>query len=223
MARLRGRIDLELVTNPTRAKKLISKPTTQHWDTVTDNLVAIKKQKPNIFIDRPIYLGFYILDLSKIVMYQFQYETILPKYGVLAKIAYTDTESFIYHIQTSDIYKDMVENLHVRYVRLLDRPPLYSKKNGKLLGRMKDEYSGKASYEFLGRRSQMFSILLPHNKDKFTAKGVSCKYILKHLQHADYLRMLQNKDNYCDIYHTPIDKTTIENPVCDKTLFVSGG
>ena len=63
---LRGRIDLELVTNPTRAKKLIAKPTTQHWDIITGNLVAIKKQKPNVFIDRPIYLGFCILDLSKL-------------------------------------------------------------------------------------------------------------------------------------------------------------
>ena len=106
-----GRIDLELVTNPTRAKKLIAKSTTQHWDIITGNLVVIKKQKPKIVVDRPIYLGFCILDLSKIVMYQFHYETILPKYGSLAKLAYTDTDSFIYHIQTPDLYKDMAENL----------------------------------------------------------------------------------------------------------------
>ena len=55
---IRGRIDLEMVTNPTRTKKLITKPTTQHWDIITDNLVAIKKQTPTIFIDMPIYLGF---------------------------------------------------------------------------------------------------------------------------------------------------------------------
>ena len=54
---LRRRIDLELVTNPTRAKKLIAKPTTQHWDIITDNMVAIKKQKPKIFVNKPIYLG----------------------------------------------------------------------------------------------------------------------------------------------------------------------
>ena len=96
---LRGRIDLELVTNPTRAKKLIAKPKTQHLDIITDNLVAIKKQKSKIFVDRPIYLGFCILDLSKIVMYQFHYKTILSKYGSLAKLAYTDTDSFIYNIE----------------------------------------------------------------------------------------------------------------------------
>ena len=68
---LLGRIDLELVTNPIRGEKLIAKPTTQHWNIITDNLVAIRKQKPKICVDRPIYLGFCILDLSKIVMYQY--------------------------------------------------------------------------------------------------------------------------------------------------------
>ena len=125
-----GIIDLELLTNPTRTKKLIAKPTTQHWEIITDNLVAIKKQKPNIFVDRPIYLGVCILDLSKIVMYQFHYETTLPKYGSLAKLAYTDTESFVYHIQTPDLYEDMAGNLDAYDTS--DYPidnHLYSKKN----------------------------------------------------------------------------------------------
>ena len=179
---LRGRIDLELVTNPTRAKKLIAKPTTQHWDIITDNLVAIKKQKPKIFVNRPICLGFCILDLSKIVMYQFHYETILPKYGSLAKLAYTDTDWFIYHIQTPDLYKDMAENLDAYDTS--DYPtdhPVYSKKNAKLLGKMKEECASQAPHEFVGLRSNMYSIRLPNNKAKFTAKRVSCKYILKHL------------------------------------------
>ena len=65
---LRERIDFGLSTNPTRAKKLTAKSPTQYWDMITDNLFEIKKQKPKIFVDRPIYLGFCILDLSKIVM-----------------------------------------------------------------------------------------------------------------------------------------------------------
>ena len=82
MKSLRKRIDLELVTNPTRAKKLIPRPTTLH----TENLVSIKKQKPKIIVDRPIYLGFCILELSKITMYKFHYEKILSKYGSRAKL-----------------------------------------------------------------------------------------------------------------------------------------
>ena len=108
---LRKRMDLELVTNRTRAKKRIAKPTTRHWYIISDNLLSVRKQKPKIIIDRPIYLGFCILDLSKITMYIFYYEEILQKYGSRAKLSYTDTDLFIYHIQTYDLYKDMVNNL----------------------------------------------------------------------------------------------------------------
>ena len=67
---LRKRMDLELVTKPTRANKLIAKPTTLHWDIISDNVVSVRKQKPKIIV-RPIYLGFYILELSKITIYKF--------------------------------------------------------------------------------------------------------------------------------------------------------
>ena len=80
-------MDLELVTNPTRAKKLIARPTTLHLDIITKNLVSIRKQKPKINVDRPIYLGFCNLELSKITMYKFHYEEILSKYGSRAKLA----------------------------------------------------------------------------------------------------------------------------------------
>ena len=103
MESLRQRMDLELVTNPTRAKKLIAKPTTLHCDIISENLVSVRKQKPKIIVDRPIYLGFCILELSKINMYIFHYEEIMSKYGSRAKLAYTDTDSFIYHLQTPDL------------------------------------------------------------------------------------------------------------------------
>ena len=73
MTSLRKRIDLELVTNPTRAKKLIARPSTLHWDIITENLVSIRKQKQKIIDDRPIYVGFCILELSKITMCKFHY------------------------------------------------------------------------------------------------------------------------------------------------------
>ena len=104
-------MNIELVTNPTSAKKPIARPTIFHWDNITENLVSIRKQKPKIIVDQPIYLGFCILELSKITSYKFHYEEILRKYGSRAKLAYTDTDSLIYHIQTPDLYKDMAVNM----------------------------------------------------------------------------------------------------------------
>ena len=111
MESLRKRMNFELVTNPTRAKKLIAKPTTLHWDIISENVVSVRKPKPKIIVDRPIYLGFCILELSKITTYKFHYKEIMNKYGSRAKLAYADTDSFIYHIQTPDLYNDMADNM----------------------------------------------------------------------------------------------------------------
>ena len=114
---LRNKINLKLVTNPIRAKKLIARPTFQ----------------------RPIYLGFSILNLSKITMYRFLYQQIVARYGSKAKLAYTDTDNFIYLIETKDIYDDMASNIDALHTS--DYPkthPLHSKENAKTLGKFKD-------------------------------------------------------------------------------------
>ena len=200
---VRKGMDLELVTNQTRAKKLIAKPTTLHWDIISDNLVSVREQKPKIIVDRPIYLGFCILKLSKITMCRFHYEEILHKYGSRAKLAYTDADSFIYDIQTHDIYKDMAGNLEA--YETSDYPvdhPLHSKRNAKVLGKMKDKCSSLALQEFVVPRAKMYSILFPYGKPKCTAKGVSRRYILKHLHHKDYLRTLKGTESTIATFST---------------------
>ena len=75
-------------------------------------------------------------------MYTFHYQEIMSKYESRAKLAYTDTYSFIYHIQTRDLYKDMADKLDAYDTS--DYPvdhPIHSKTNAKVLGKMKDEYS----------------------------------------------------------------------------------
>ena len=63
---------------------------------------------------KPVYLGLSILELSKIVMYEFWYDFVKPKYGEKAKLQYMDTESFILYIKTDDIYKDIAEDAETR-------------------------------------------------------------------------------------------------------------
>ena len=143
-----------------------------------------------------MYLGFCILELSKITMYKFNYEEILHKYGSRAKLAYTDTDSFIYHIQTHYVYNGMADNLDEYDTS--DYPvdhPFTLKTNAKVLGKMKDECSSLAPQELVGLRAKMYNILLPTGKLKFTAKCVSRRYILKHLHHKDYLRTLKGTES----------------------------
>ena len=127
----------------------------------------------------------------------------MSKYGSRAKLAYTDTDSFVYHIQTPDLYKDMTDNLDA--FDTSDYPvdhPVHSKTNAKVLGKMKDECSSLAPQEFVGLRAKMYSILLRNGKPKFTAKGVSHRYILKHLHHKDYLRTLKETESTIATFST---------------------
>ena len=84
-------------------------------------------KKTKVKMNRRIYLGFSILDLSKIVMCDFWYDYIKPKYGKKAQLCYMDTDSFIFYIKTEDFYKDIADDvksidhyLKKRIKRLLD-------------------------------------------------------------------------------------------------------
>ena len=65
-------------------------------------------------MNKAVYLGLSILDLSKILMYEFWYDYVKPKYGEKAKLCYMDTDSFIVYIKTDDIYKDIGEDVETR-------------------------------------------------------------------------------------------------------------
>ena len=62
-------------------------------------------------MNKPVYLGLSKLDLSKTVMYEFQYDYVKPKYSEKVKICYVDTDSFIVHVKTEDVYKDIAEDV----------------------------------------------------------------------------------------------------------------
>ena len=62
-------------------------------------------------MNKPIYLGMSILDISKTLMFEFWYDYIKPKYHNNAKLCWMDTESFIIHIKTEDFYKDIADNV----------------------------------------------------------------------------------------------------------------
>ena len=65
-------------------------------------------------MNEPVYLGLSIQDLSKIVMFEFWYDYVKPKYDKNEKFCYMDTNSFIVHVKTEYIYKDIAENFETR-------------------------------------------------------------------------------------------------------------
>ena len=60
-------------------------------------------------MNKPVHLGLSILELSKILMYEFWYNYVKPKYGEKGKLCYMDTDTFIVYIKTDYIYKDIAD------------------------------------------------------------------------------------------------------------------
>ena len=115
-----------------------------------------------------------VLDISKLLMFQFRYDYILPNYNNRDTLLMTDTDSLIYHIATDDVYKDIASDLNL--FDTSDYPTnhlCYSTSNKKISGKMKDEYNGTLIKKFVGLRPKMYSILDGNNKEKKIAKSIS--------------------------------------------------
>ena len=133
-----------------------------------------------------------ILDLSKVLMYDFHYNYIKNKYGSRAKLLFTDTDSLCYVITTDDVYEDLYHD------RELFDNSNYSKsskfffdENKKVIGKFKDEAAGQPIIEFVGLKSKMYSYKTEEKNCK-TAKGVKKNVIRRDLDHSHYLETLQN-------------------------------
>ena len=111
-------------------------------------------------MNKPIYLGFSILDISKILMYEFWYDYMKPKCCNDVKLCYMDTDCFVMNIQTEDFYKDIANDVEKRFDTSsyeVDRP-LPAGKNKKVIGLMKDELGGKIITEFVTLRPKLIRI-----------------------------------------------------------------
>ena len=78
-------------------------------------MLAIEIRKTKIAINKPVYLSLSIFDLSKTVKHEFWYDCVKPKYGEKAKLCYMDTDSFIVHVETGDIYKDIAKDVKTTF------------------------------------------------------------------------------------------------------------
>ena len=129
--------------------------------------------KTKVKMNKSIYLGLSMLDISKILMYEFCYDHMKPKYNDKVKLCYMDTDSFIMSINTNDFYKDIATDVERRFDTSnyeLNRP-LPTGKNKKVIELMKDELGGKIITEFVTLRPKTYSYLTDDGKEDKKAKG----------------------------------------------------
>ena len=125
-------------------------------------------------MNKPVYLGLSTLKLSKILMYQFWYDYLKPKYGENGNLCYVDAESFIVHVTTDDAYKDIAVDLETRSDTSnfeIDRP-LIKGTNKKAVGLMKNKLGKKVMIKIVGLRVKTYSCLKDASSEDKKAKGI---------------------------------------------------
>ena len=190
MENIRNRVDVRLVNNRENARKLVAKPNFRHCKIFDENLIAVHMKKTSLTMNKPVYLGMSILDLSKTIMYEFHYEYIKPKYGDKAKLLFTDTDSLMYEIETEDFYKDISEDVEKKF-DTSDYPDNHTSGistgvNKKVLGVFKDEVAGKCIREFVGLRAKLYSFKMFEGEESKRCKGIKKKVVQKSITHEDY-------------------------------------
>jgi hypothetical protein len=110
----RKRLDVRLVSDEDKLKKLTSSPTFTSLKIFNEDLVAVKKililNKQVLIPNKPAHVGMCILELSKTLMYDFHYNYIKKKYGDKSKLLFTDTDGLMYEIKADDVYEDFFKD-----------------------------------------------------------------------------------------------------------------
>ena len=151
-------------------------------------------KRTKVKMNKPIYLGLPILEISKLLMYEFWYDYLKLKYGDNVKLCYMDTDSFIMNIKIEDFYKDIDNDVEKRFDTSnyeCDRP-LPTGKNKKVIGLMKDELGGRVITEFVALRHKNYSYLTDVCKKDKKAKGTKKCVIKRMIKFDDYKNCLLN-------------------------------
>ena len=159
MENIRKHRDIKSVAKDKRINKLVSEPSYHTMNYISEDLSIIEMNKTKVKMNKPIYLGLSILEISKLLMYEFWYDYMKPKYGDNIKLCYMDTDSFIMNIKTENFYKDIANNVEKSFdtSNYEVNRPLPAGKNKKVIGLLKDELGGKIIAEFVTLRPKTYS------------------------------------------------------------------
>ena len=152
MENVRKRVKIVLVHKGRSHAWQTSKPTFKRFEIFDENLVGVEVAQTTITLNKPIYVGFTVLELSKLSMYKFHYEVMKPNFPK-SVLCFTDTDSFLYHLTCKNLYSEHLHRLrsHFDFSNLAEDNPLFSNENRAVVGKFKDEAEGIPIQEFVGK------------------------------------------------------------------------
>ena len=195
MENIRKHRNIKLITTEEKYLHMVMCPNFKSGVLFGENLMGCEMGKIEVVMNKPVYLSQAILDLSKIVMYEFHYDYMVLKYGLeKLKLCYMDMDSLVYDIETEHFYEDIADNVPARFDTSGYCPdrPLPVGLNKKVIGLMKDELGGKIMTEFVALRPKLYSYKVLDGSEDKKCKGIK-KYIVKKiLTFEDYKTCLFN-------------------------------
>ena len=188
----RNQIDVKIVLDENHVKKLINKPHFKTFKILNEDKALVSMNKINVKLNRPIYIGFTVLELSKLLMFDSYYNCFKKHYQDNLRLCYSDTDSFVFSIETEDIYRDF-NTVFSDKMDLSNYPlnhPIFDNRFEKEIGKFKDEMGGKIITEFIALKAKLYSVAFEKNQEKVTAKGVQRSVIKKSIHHSHYKKCL---------------------------------
>ena len=174
MENLQKIINVRLVNNEKDFLKYTSRPTHITHKIFGKNYAAIHEIKPVLTLNKPIYVGFTVLELSKWLMYDFHYNIIKKHFDTQFLFTDTDTDNLTYEIKSEDVYEEFFTHKHLFSLSNYPKDSkFYDLVNEKVIGKMEDVFEGKITDEFVGLKSKMYSMKNIDSKESKTVKGVN--------------------------------------------------
>jgi len=152
---VRNRVNVRLISDPRKFVKAVGKASYKRSQIINTDLALVENVKGKILLSKPIAVGCTILEIAKLVMYEFYYDCLLPKFGDRLHLCFTDTDSFICHVESEDLVADLRSiSDRLDTSNFVPDHPLFSEANRRTLGKFKSETADVPPTEFCGLRSK---------------------------------------------------------------------
>ena len=224
---IRKRQNVFLVDNRAKAVKLTSQPNFERVTIFDRKLVAIHLKKTEVYFNKPVYVGEAILDLSKLLMFDFHYNYIRNKYSYKkAKLLFTDTDSLMYELNTEDFYDDIKDDIKTRFDTSEYSPDhksgILTGVNKKVIGKFKDEVAGRQITHFVGLKPKLYSFKVEESSTTHKCKGIKKAVVKKQVEFEDYVDCLfSNKKQMRKMNIIKSDKHVIYSKEVNKLALSS--
>ena len=196
MERPDKRTKINLETDCEKYEKRVSSLNYKSTKIINKDIVAIESKHECLYMTKPTYVGFTVLERAKLYMYLFWYDVLKPAYPLPGQLQllYTDTDSLLVRIETEDLFDDLKQKFQKGTFDFSNYPkdhPLFSNEYKKVLGTFKDECGSKMISDFVGLRSKMYSYKIENDKEVKIAKGVKKSVVANDIKFSQYEKCLR--------------------------------